>query len=415
MPMFSLNRGSTLSTPLFDNRKCSADVAASAIGAGASLLGGLFGGMSQSQMYRNNQAFQQQQAVQSHDWSVQDATTAFDRQKQLMDLQDSYNTPLSQRQRLEQAGYNPFLADGSASGNLTSVPSVQESNEQSQAPVFQQGSPMSGLASGLQAASGSFASMYSALANSKAQVANANYIDSQNQRYQRQSNLKVFDTPDGVQSYAVDQQFYASVAQIRAYNASANRDAAIKAFQDMMNTMYSSNAVDESGNVIYNADGSTMTNLQYDKSLEQQATYSKVQSLTQEAIELASESKNIVLDSLLKKYELTNLMPQQLTLLKATINNVKSSTALNDADAHKAYADAFDSSAGAYLKQAMTQTENQMRPSKVAEQSGNAYNTWSNASRNKIDSQWYGSKFGRITRAAGNGLKDINPFGNLFK
>ena len=111
--MFNLNRGSTLGTPLFDNRKCNADVAAAAISAGSSLLGGLFGGMSQSQMYRNNQEFQQQQALQSHNWAVQDATTAFNRQQQLLDLQESYNSPSAQRQRLEQAGYNPFLADGS--------------------------------------------------------------------------------------------------------------------------------------------------------------------------------------------------------------------------------------------------------------------------------------------------------------
>ena len=109
--------------------------------------------------------------------------------------------------------------------------------------------------------------------------------------------------------------------------------------------MYSSVAIDEDGNVIYNADGSAMSNMQYDKSLEQQATYAKVQSLTQDAIELAAQGKNIDVDTLLKKYDLENMMPQQLAMLKASTNQVLSQIALNNADAHKAYADAFDATA----------------------------------------------------------------------
>ena len=284
--------------------------------------------------------------------------------------QENYNSPDAARARLEQAGYNPFLADANASGNVTSVPNVQQADEPSQPAVMQQGSVLSGLAQGMQSAGSSFATMYSALASSKAQVAQSNFIDSQNNRFQRQSNLMLSDTPGGVQSYAVDQQYYASVAQIQAYNQSANRDAATSAYQTMLNNLYSSTAVDEAGNVIYNADGSTMTNMQYDKSLEQQATYAKVQSLTQDAIELAAQGKNIDVDTLLKKYDLDYLMPQQLTMLKASTNEINSQIALNNADAHKAYADAFDSTAGAYLNQAFTKTENQMRPGRVQEQNG---------------------------------------------
>ena len=282
MLMFSLNRGSTLGTPLFDTRKCNPLIAKAAISAGASLLGGLFGGSSQSQINKANQQFEQQQALQSHNWAVQDATTAFNRQQQLLTDQENYNSPDAARARLEQAGYNPFLADGSASGNVTSVPNVQQADEPSQPAVMQQGSALSGLAQGLQSAGGSFATMYSALASSKAQISNANFVDSQNNRYQRQSGLMI-GPKGGVQSYAVDQQFYASVSQIQAYNAAANRDAANTVYQTMMNNMYSSVAIDEAGNVIYNADGSAMSNMQYDKSLEQQATYAKVQSLTQPA------------------------------------------------------------------------------------------------------------------------------------
>lgn len=410
MLMFNLNRGSTLGTPLFSNRKFNPLVAMAAISGGASLLGGLLGGASQAKINKSNQQFQQQQALQSHDWSVQDATTAYQRQQQLMVDQENYNSPDAARARLEQAGYNPFLADGSAAGNVTSVPNVQQANEPSQPAVMQQGSVLSGLAQGIQSASGSFASMYSALASSKAQVAQSNFVDSQNQRYQRQSNLKVSDTPGGVQSYAVDQQYYASVAQIQAYNASANRDAATSAYQSMLNTMYSSTAVDEAGNVIYNADGSTMTNMQYDKSLEQQATYAKVQSLTQDAIELAAQGRNIDIDTLIKKYDLENMMPQQLAMLKASTSQVMSQIALNNADAHKAYADAFDSTAGAFLKQAFTKTDNAMRKGRVQEQNGKG-------ASGEIDRERFTGKTNKFMQGALRGAHDassILPGGLLW-
>lgn len=409
MLMFNLNRGSTLSTPLFDTRKCDPTVAAAAISAGTSLLGGLFGGSSQAKINASNQRFEQQQALQSHNWAVQDATTAFNRQEQLMTDQENYNSPDAARARLEQAGYNPFLADGSASGNVTSVPSVQQADEPSQSPVMQQGSTMSGLAQGLQSAGSSFASMYSALASSRAQMSNANFVDSQNNRYQRQSNLMV-GPKDGLQTYAVDQQFYASVSQIQAYNAAANRDAANTVYTSMLNNMYSSVAIDEAGNVIYNADGSAMSNMQYDKSLEQQATYAKVQSLTQEAIELAAQGKNIDVDTLLKKYDLDYLKPQQLTMLKASTNELNSQIALNNADAHKAYADAFDSTAGAFLKQAFTKTDNAMRPGRVQEQNGKG-------ASGEIDRERFSGKTNKFMQGALRGAHDassILPVGLLW-
>lgn len=400
MLMFNLNRGSTLSTPLFDTRKCNPLVAASAISAGSSLLGGLFGGMSQSEINKSNQQFQQQQALQFHDWSVQDATTAYQRQQQLLIDQQNYNSPLAARARLEQAGYNPFLADGSAAGNVTSVPNVQQADEPSQPAVMQQGSALSGLAQGLQSAGSSFASMYSALANSKAQISNANFVDSQNTRYQRQSGLMI-GPKGGLQSYAVDQQFFASAAQIEAYNAAANRDAANTVYQTMMNNMYSSVAIDEAGNVIYNADGSAMSNMQYDKSLEQQATYAKVQSLTQDAIELAAQGKNIDVDTLLKKYDLDYLMPQQLTMLKSSTNELNSQIALNNADAHNAYADAFDSTAGAYLKQAFTKTDNAMRKGRVQEQNGKG-------ASGEIDRERFSGKTNKFMQGALRGAHDAS-------
>ena len=263
MLMFNLNRGSTLGTPLFDNRKCNPFVASALVSGGASLLGGLLGGASQAKLAKQNQAFQQQQAVQSHNWSVQDATTAYQRQQATTAEQEAYNSPLASRARLEQAGYNPFLADGSAAGNLTSVPQVPQSSEQSQPAVMAQGNALGGLASGIQSASGSFADLWSALSQGKLQNAQSQFNQSMADRAARQNSLMIYDKDGGSSIHAVDASYYTQVAQAGALYQAANRDHANTVFQDMLNTLNQSSAVDEDGNTIPNADGSTMTNMQH--------------------------------------------------------------------------------------------------------------------------------------------------------
>lgn len=85
---------------------------AALIGAGSSALAGL------GNLFGGNLAFKRAQRLQAQqaEYAAQAATTAFDRQRQLIQEQNAYNDPMAARARLENAGYNPFLTNLDGSG-----------------------------------------------------------------------------------------------------------------------------------------------------------------------------------------------------------------------------------------------------------------------------------------------------------
>lgn len=76
--------------------------------------------------YLTNQA-NRQLARENMAWQQQENERAFQRDLQMWNLQNQYNTPAAQRARLEAAGMNPQLAFGNVSansGNASSAPSL---------------------------------------------------------------------------------------------------------------------------------------------------------------------------------------------------------------------------------------------------------------------------------------------------
>lgn len=76
------------------------------ISAGGSLLGNLFGNSAQKQankltykMFQEGNAFNREERIAAQKW-----------QKEMLDYQNAYNTPLEQRKRMQEAGYNPYLS-----------------------------------------------------------------------------------------------------------------------------------------------------------------------------------------------------------------------------------------------------------------------------------------------------------------
>lgn len=76
------------------------------ISAGGSLLGNLFGNSAQKRankltykMFQEGNQFNREERIAAQDW-----------QKQMLDYQNAYNTPLEQRKRMQDAGYNPYLS-----------------------------------------------------------------------------------------------------------------------------------------------------------------------------------------------------------------------------------------------------------------------------------------------------------------
>lgn len=91
------------------------------IGAGISAIGSLVGNQMQnnanSNLNRENQLFQAGMLHEQQNWS-----------EKMWNKENEYNTPLAQRQRLQEAGYNPWISgSGGPVSNVAQTPSSQGS------------------------------------------------------------------------------------------------------------------------------------------------------------------------------------------------------------------------------------------------------------------------------------------------
>lgn len=134
-------------------------IAADLISAGGSLIGGLFG--SSGSHYAARKQLQAVRETNAMNHQIAQENNTFN--EKMWNAQNEYNTPFSQRQRLEQAGLNPYLMmDGSSTGNAQSSVTADQSGTQV-APEFGQT-----LASGFQ-------QMGSSISDSASQIAQMVY------------------------------------------------------------------------------------------------------------------------------------------------------------------------------------------------------------------------------------------------
>lgn len=130
-------------------------ILAAVAGAGSSLLGNVFNWASQRSTNRWNYRMFREGQQFSHD----EAALSFQRQRQLINEQNEYNSYSNQRSLMEAAGYNPNMLVGSTAGTATSSSSTN-------APQAAQPSPIAMQAARLDLA-GQFAQVQSALADAK--------------------------------------------------------------------------------------------------------------------------------------------------------------------------------------------------------------------------------------------------------
>lgn len=83
---------------------------AAGVGAVGNIVSGLFSGHANRRENRRNRQFAHDEAVLAHQ-----------RQLEIMDKQNEYNTPLAQRKRMEEAGFSPWtMTSGDMAGSATS-------------------------------------------------------------------------------------------------------------------------------------------------------------------------------------------------------------------------------------------------------------------------------------------------------
>lgn len=87
-----------------------------AIGAGASLIGNIFGASSTNKTNANNLKINQM----NNEFNERMMQKQMDYNTMMYEKQNAYNTPEAQRQRLEQAGFNPYLMMNSGNAGVSS-------------------------------------------------------------------------------------------------------------------------------------------------------------------------------------------------------------------------------------------------------------------------------------------------------
>lgn len=115
-------------------------LAGALISGAGSLIGNIFGAASQNstnkmnyRIFKEGNQFNREERIAAQNW-----------QKDMLDYQNAYNTPLEQRLRMEEAGYNPYLSN--VSPNLSAGASSSPQASASGAPTMQPYLPdMSGL------------------------------------------------------------------------------------------------------------------------------------------------------------------------------------------------------------------------------------------------------------------------------
>lgn len=168
-------------------------VAAAGIQAAGSIFGGLIG--SSGSHYAAQKQLQAVRETNQMNYQIAQANNAFN--ERMWNLQNQYNSPIAQRQRLEQAGLNPYLMlDGSSTGNAQTAVTADQSGSQV-APEF-----ASTLASGYQTLGSSISSAASQIAqmqyNNELQSANvakakaeASNVDAQTKYQSLQNDFAV--------------------------------------------------------------------------------------------------------------------------------------------------------------------------------------------------------------------------------
>lgn len=115
-------------------------IGAALISGAGSLIGNLFGASSQNstnkmnyRIFKEGNAFNREERIAAQNW-----------QKEMLDYQNAYNTPLEQRKRMEDAGYNPYLSN--VSPNLSAGASSSPQASAAGSPTMQPYRPdMSGF------------------------------------------------------------------------------------------------------------------------------------------------------------------------------------------------------------------------------------------------------------------------------
>lgn len=381
--------------------------------AGGLALAGALGGAaisasSSSNLNRKNRQFQSEMLTrqQLYNDTVLDRQIAFQREVNRQNFE--WNHPAAIRKRLEDAGYNPYLADNSASGSASGT--SLSSGSQSFAPN-QVDNPGVYLGNALGSAVSTFQGAYN-----QAQALKGQDIDVSKKDYdfQKQKDNDAYSDPAGNRAYLSTGML--QIAQANKALADANIAACDSAIKEITAQWQQSAAVDENGQVITDESGRAVTNQEQNLNIEQDKAYQGVLNLIQDVQNKKVQLDNTKIDTLIKKYTYDKLLPEQVSQLKKTLAVLDSQITSNYASARASIESAVLSSENAF-------TIRRLRPFNVSYGSWQAQDMKHRSKSSGIDYlnkeyDWYvndwnrsyrGSYFGKFIGGAGGIINDFLP------
>lgn len=279
------------------------------IGAGAAIVGGamkLFGGSSKQ---KRDQAFQremwqkqveQQDKVNAQQMAYQDKVNAENR---------AWSNEAAVRERVEAAGYNPYLYNGQAAASSANIASSTNLGNSVTAPANNTSENlMEGPADALSQV-GNY--MAQGLAYEKADY------DFGNQKAADQ----ITNAATGAKAGAQAQE---TLNRLEQSKQAARVDAATAFATEIQNAMSQLQAYDTNGvPMVDESSGRPVTLAEQRARGENVQLFKTIDKLTQDIINGKVTEKNLNIEYLTKKYNLENLMPEQLQILQQQLVNLR--------------------------------------------------------------------------------------------
>lgn len=204
------------------------------------------------------------------------------------------------RNRIESAGYNPYLYNNNAQA------SAVNSNSAGSAPVENMPSGFDpSFGNALQNAGNLFADSMNKIK------------DFEKNNYDLDRKKDIDNEKDTLSGGVGKTEAQEAVANAKLAGANARKELALAVQEELNTTFMQSQAYDENSQPMTNPDGSPMTYSDAKNKGVISQQYKTIEKLSQEIANLVEQGDGIKWDNLTKKYNLENLMPETLNQMRA--------------------------------------------------------------------------------------------------
>ena len=316
-----------------DNRKCKGFDWASIAAAGLDAVASIWNGGQQGSMNKRAERYNRWALEQQMNFATQSASDQRAWTEKMVDRENAYNTPSAQRERLEAAGLNPYLAMTGDAGNQQGFGSGAAAADVS---------PLSWSPQAPQIDTSFIPSIVSSFAQAKKSNAEADTLFYNLNRNQGLDAAGAFNADLKEKLAHADNAF--ELAKQQKNNTLVS---------DLTSLWLQAPAIDQNGAPVVNDDGSAVTNFDYNQDLTQSTSAASLSKIYNDILIGQAEYNLKDIQTAREKYGLENLDPQtfrnlqalsfkyksEIAVLKGTLDVQKSEIQLNNANAIKAQAD----------------------------------------------------------------------------